>query len=363
MLFSSWGERVQALQIWQAQLYCRRPKNPGMPQKREYLLAQMKQKDELIDSIVKQIRRSIRPRHISSTTHYLATTLSIESYRNTTSSNDQHRQNVIAWLDGLRSSVRSPAHSAPTANPFHLDTRAVKVAGQSDESDEEPRSRNALNNALPRQARKMYPVSPNTLIESDIDPYPDDAVPIGLLANLAISTSRNSTSTALEKTRKENGAADDDEKNILVSIELYRQKSYFMPGPSMNLSLHKPLIDKTNPQDILVHRLTPDEMEKSSIRGLIRQQANALIDGWKSVELCPKQYSLELMLCPPAGGKKIVVGCTPVSPFDLNLHILPPKKPITEQQELEMLNRTWIWIICFTIDKSTATQFGKPSRI
>jgi hypothetical protein len=28
-----------------------------------------------------------------------------------------------------------------------------------------------------------------------------------------------------------------------------------------------------------------------------------------------------------------------------------------------MLNRTRIWIICFNVDKSTATQFGKPSTL
>jgi hypothetical protein len=48
---------------------------------------------------------------------------------------------------------------------------------------------------------------------------------------------------------------------------------------------------------------------------------------------------------------------------DLNLHLLPQKKPTTEQQELEMLNRTRVWIICFNLDKSTATQFGKPSTL
>jgi len=122
MLLSAWGECVQALQIWQARLYCRRPKTeecakvsdplpppqwrpflwtlppfeksvslpplfiPALPEmpiparsrtssfsapssdddeclfspfsKREYLLAQMKQKDELIDSLVKQVRLS-----------------------------------------------------------------------------------------------------------------------------------------------------------------------------------------------------------------------------------------------------------------------------------------------------------------
>jgi hypothetical protein len=48
---------------------------------------------------------------------------------------------------------------------------------------------------------------------------------------------------------------------------------------------------------------------------------------------------------------------------DLNLHLLPPKEPTTEVQKLEMLNRTRIWIICFNLDKSTATQFGKPSTL
>jgi hypothetical protein len=95
------------------------------------------------------------------------------------------------------------------------------------------------------------------------------------------------------------------------------------------------------------------------------------------------------MLCPHTTGKKIVAGCTQVLPFgarifffqnapqscqfwrglynarittDLNLHLLP-NPPTTEQQELEMLNRTRIWIVCFSIDKSAAVQFGKPSTL
>lgn len=48
---------------------------------------------------------------------------------------------------------------------------------------------------------------------------------------------------------------------------------------------------------------------------------------------------------------------------DLNLHRLPPKKPQTEQQELEMLNHVRTWINCCNLDKSMATQFGKPSTL
>jgi|SRR6267142_1649675 len=142
---------------------------------------------------------------------YLATPLSIEAYRNATSSADQHRQNVIAWLDRLQTSVRSPGRAGTATNPFQLDTRVGKSGGQSDESDEDQGSQ---KHAQPRRASSGSddtPVSPNTLVESDIDPYPDDAVPIGLLANLAISSSRDTAGAATEKTRKANNSTDDDE--------------------------------------------------------------------------------------------------------------------------------------------------------
>jgi len=142
----------------------------------------------------------------------LASPLSIEQYRNATSSNDKHRQNVIAWLDRLQSSVRSaPARSSSATNPFQLDTRAGKGEGQSDESDEEHASQRHVQARPASSGSGDAPLSPNTLVESDIDPYPDDAVPIGLLANLAISSSKDATDVVIDKTRKENATADDDD--------------------------------------------------------------------------------------------------------------------------------------------------------
>ncbi len=142
----------------------------------------------------------------------MASPLSIEQYRNATSSNDKHRQNVIAWLDRLQSSVRSaPARSSSATNPFQLDTRAGKGEGQSDESDEEHASQRHVQARPASSGSGDAPLSPNTLVESDIDPYPDDAVPIGLLANLAISSSKDATDVVIDKTRKENATADDDD--------------------------------------------------------------------------------------------------------------------------------------------------------
>lgn len=115
---------------------------------------------------------------------------------------------MIAWLDRLQSSVRSaPVRSGTAANPFQLDTRVGKGGGQSDESDEEHASQKHVQARPASTGSGDAPLSPNTLVESDIDPYPDDAVPIGLLANLAISS--RDTGVPADKTRKEK--ADDDD--------------------------------------------------------------------------------------------------------------------------------------------------------
>jgi hypothetical protein len=115
--------------------------------------------------------------------------------------------------------------------------------------------------------------------------------------------------------------------------------------------------------------------------------ANALVDGWKSVELCQAYILMSIYAVPARRWEEdrswlytgLAIRCALPSLYaarrddsnrcdasiatDLNLHLLPQKKPTTEQQELEMLNRTRIWIICFNLDKSTATQFGKPSTL
>lgn len=48
---------------------------------------------------------------------------------------------------------------------------------------------------------------------------------------------------------------------------------------------------------------------------------------------------------------------------DLNLHHLPTTKPADEMQEREMINKVRVWMNCYNLDRSTATQFGKPSTI
>lgn len=48
---------------------------------------------------------------------------------------------------------------------------------------------------------------------------------------------------------------------------------------------------------------------------------------------------------------------------DLNLYLPQPKKVANEKQGREALNKTRTWLICHNLDRSTATQFGKPTSI
>lgn len=49
--------------------------------------------------------------------------------------------------------------------------------------------------------------------------------------------------------------------------------------------------------------------------------------------------------------------------IDLNLHVKSTTKPINEQHERELLNRTRTWLICYNLDRSASAQLGKPANI
>jgi hypothetical protein len=117
---------------------------------------------------------------------------------------------VIAWLDRLQSSVRS----STVPNPFQPGARAGRGGareggGESDDLDENqtPQQRAAQRRVLSDSEDLTVPSS--TLVDSDIDPYPDDAVQLGLLAKLSISRSQGGSSQAA--TRGDNAHADDDD--------------------------------------------------------------------------------------------------------------------------------------------------------
>lgn len=137
---------------------------------------------------------------------YLATPMSIASYRMATSPTDQNNQNVLAWLDRLQASVQA-AGAPGGVSAFKMDTRAD---GQpSDESDEEGQDGGA---GEPTERGSVgQPEDDEPLKDADDRPtaLANEAVPIGLLANLALDNKSKRKKKAPAKP-KDDASSDDD---------------------------------------------------------------------------------------------------------------------------------------------------------
>ncbi|KIY45806.1 hypothetical protein FISHEDRAFT_48653 [Fistulina hepatica ATCC 64428] len=377
---------------------------PFVASKREYLLAQIRQKDAIIESLLKQLHNP-----------YIATPLSIASYRLATSPSDQQNRNILDWLDRLQRSVNSNGMAGDQA--FRLDSRASQDDGDDSADDMSPSHTAVLS---PAQAYGEFGASSS---DSDSDKIrsalPDVNVPLGLIASLSLSGARGNNAKGGKVDIAGLLEEDDlDDDNVGVANE-----TYFMPGPATDLNLRATLIEQHSPPEILVHGLvTPEDVEKlfemyeqfSAIGPFVHlldpvlhnpaltfarcpflftvicaissryyaekseiypiamhfakhSAANALIDGWKSVELCQAYILMSIYAVPARRWEEdrswLYTGLAIRIATDLNLHQTSSMKPQNEKQEREILNRTRVWLICFNLDRSTATQFGKPFTI
>ena len=91
------------------------------------------------------------------------------------------------------------------------------------------------------------------------------------------------------------------------------------------------------------------------------------MDGWKSVELCQAYILMSIYAVPARRWEEdrswLYTGLAIRIATDLNLHMYSNRKAKNEAEARELINRTRVWMICFNLDKSTATQFGKPSTL
>ena len=89
------------------------------------------------------------------------------------------------------------------------------------------------------------------------------------------------------------------------------------------------------------------------------------MDGWKSVELCQAYILMSIYAVPARRWEEdrswLYTGLAIRIATDLNLHMYSNRKAKNEAEARELINRTRVWMICFNLDKSTATQFGKWS--
>ncbi|KAJ7027527.1 hypothetical protein C8F04DRAFT_965053 [Mycena alexandri] len=380
--------------------------------KREYLLAQIRQKDAIIESLLKQLHNP-----------YIATPLSIASYRMATSPSDSTNRNILAWLDRLQASVRANSNDTPTAADFASSAAAslttAKNAPSSKSASFNSTNPNFASNPAFEESDESEGGNEGEGDEDDDETgaLPDASVPLGLIANLSLSNSRRERRNGDAPTREEELDELDDD-NVGVA-----NAAYFKPGPATDLGMRAQLIEQHSPPEILIHGLVvPEDVdklfemsilialqpfiaildpvlhtpsstfarcpflftvicaissryypEKSEIYPIAmhfakHSAANALIDGWKSVELVQAYILMSIFAVPARKWEEdrswLYTGLAIRLATDLNLHQVATKAPKgNEMQERELLNRTRVWMICFNLDRSTATQFGKPSTI
>ncbi|KAJ7725205.1 fungal-specific transcription factor domain-containing protein [Mycena metata] len=384
--------------------------------KREYLLAQIRQKDAIIESLLKQLHNP-----------YIATPLSIASYRMATSPSDSTNHNILAWLDRLQASVRANSNDTPTATNFASSAAASLSTAKNAPSAKSASFNNSTNpnfasNPAFEESDESEGGNEGDGDEDDDDEtaelnaLPDASVPLGLIANLSLSNSRRERRNGEALTREDELDELDDD-NVGVA-----NAAYFMPGPATDLGMRAQLIEQHSPPEILIHGLVvPEDVdklfeifyarvnpfiaildpvlhtpastfarcpflftvicaissryypEKSEIYPIAmhfakHSAANALIDGWKSVELVQAYILMSIFAVPARKWEEdrswLYTGLAIRLATDLNLHQVATRSVKgNEKQEREMLNRTRVWMICFNLDRSTATQFGKPSTI
>ncbi|CAL1702548.1 unnamed protein product [Somion occarium] len=370
----------------------RKPRNT--PNKREYLLAQIRQKDAVIESLLKQLHNP-----------YLATPMSIASYRMATSPSDQNNQNVLAWLDRMETSVRTAGTSAGT-KAFQLDSRTRPDVeddsdDESDDANDDPTERGTVVDSQEREDANND--------DEKLFSIPDATVPIGLIANLSLGNKKKT------KAKVEDRETDDDDDLGVAN------RTYFAPGPAYDLDVRANLIEQYSPPEIIVHGLvTPDDVTKlfeifyarlnvhvslldpvlhtpqstfarcpflftvvcavssrfyaakSEIYPIAMHfakhaAANAMITGWKSVELAQAYILLSIFGVPAKRWEEdrswLYIGLAIRLATDLNVQRVSTVKPTSEQHEREILNRTRLWINCYNLDRSLSTQYGKPYSI
>ncbi|KAH9475248.1 Protein priB [Psilocybe cubensis] len=331
--------------------------------KREYLLAQIRQKDSIIDSLLKQLHNP-----------YIATPLSIASYRMATSPSDSNNRNVLAWLDRLQSSVRD---AGKPAGPRAFSNPRDRADEESDVDSEGKRTHAAtILGGLRDDPEDTFAEAPADASEKLQSSLPESHVPLGLIADLSLS---NTKSKKKRDQTKDLGLNEEDLNDDNVGVA---NETYFMPGPATDLDMRASLIEQHSAPEILVHNLVNPEdveklfemyyVEKSEIYPIAmhfakHSAANALIDGWKSVELCQAYILMSVYAVPARRWEEdrswLYTGLAIRIATDLNLHQVPNTKPHSETQEREILNKTRVWMICFNLDRSTATQLGKPSTL
>ncbi|KAI0772374.1 hypothetical protein BD413DRAFT_603880 [Trametes elegans] len=253
-------------------------------------------------------------------------------------------------------------------------------------------------------------VSPSRAVSPKGDHRPMDtilevAAPTGLMAIAALETLNTTGKSIADSSSSESSHKSIPEGGIA-------SETYFLPGSYTNLELRRLIVERQAAPEILLSGLvTPEDVqalfdmqaiipildenihtpatvlarcpflftvictvasryykEKPHIHGMAihfakAAAANAIIDGWKTVEMC-QAFALWSVYNPPARRwEEDRAWCYTGIAFrlatELNLSRIPEGPPADERQEREQHNRTRMWLMCYIMDRCLSIQSGK----
>ncbi|KAG8742288.1 hypothetical protein FRC10_001712 [Ceratobasidium sp. 414] len=321
-------------------------------------------------------------------------------------------KDVLAWIESIRQNrPPTPTGSIDTGTvPHHQRAHSEPLpAPPSTEPDEDARTAEE-SEGRPRTPLELRQDSGD--LDDTLHSIPPAAAPVGFIAKLALSTNRAKRGSDAGMT----GEAEEEDKWVGVG-----NMTYFEAGPSADPELRRIIIERQMPPEILTHGIikpaevevlfkiffeqlnpfvaildpsmhTPafvfgrcpflftaicaissryyrkrPELYTIAMHFAKQSAATALIDGWKSVELVQAYILMSVYPVPARRWEEdrtwLYLGLAIRMATDLNLHLPWQGKATGEAHEREILNRTRTWLICFNLDRSGATQFGRPPTI
>ncbi|KAI1785437.1 hypothetical protein LXA43DRAFT_899849 [Ganoderma leucocontextum] len=377
----------------------RKPRAPGM---RMVLRQQIREKDAMIDNLLSRVNPGPT----------MATPLTLVPARLPLSSKERTEyRDILSYLERAAQQAGQRVLGDARAR-FDISALEDIISDEDSDTDEDMVTAAAAAAASAPQGGDgaASPVRGSSVERAvqPVDTILEAMAPTGIMATAALQSSRAAAS-AMPDDSSTDSAHSHESKGVAG-------ESYFLPGPQANLQLRRLIVERQAAPDILLSGLvTPEDVtalfeihykwinpiipildenihspasvlarcpflftvictvasryykEKPQIYGMAihfakAAAANAVIDGWKTVEMC-QAFALWSVYNPPARRwEEDRAWCYTGIAFrlatELNLSRIP--EPFAdERQERESHNRTRMWLMCFIMDRCLCIQSGK----
>ena len=199
--------------------------------KREFLLAQLRQKEAIIDSLLKQINNPA---------HRTPLNLALPSQpAHSGTPEPAANKDVLAWIEKIQGASVRTAGAGGGAGAFSLDARAENDDTFDEEADDDDGAGAGDNDADQEADADLE--QPEKEKKSKLHSLPEEAAPLGLIANLSLRNTtprKPSMGTSDAASPAAVDAASPDQREENENDVGVASATYFLPGLLLRISLH-----------------------------------------------------------------------------------------------------------------------------